>query len=283
MAILLDGEMLEAGQEVEERLPEGEEEVVEKNAEPDEISKIICHYLTAASDYAENDPYLKKYNFAFDASHLHHFARYICFDNHMQARIRRITKEEYIGLVRKNSPQLAELIQDTDLMESLPVLLDLKENEETNANYVPKAVRLLDKKSFDELTVLYRFSNEVKLFPDYGFFSLFMEHGKEFRAFLKITKPEYETPLLLIRRAPTSAPNKDIKENHLLEADVLFTPERLLRYTERSGNKNIGGMIEDYETVHNCLRYSYFNSVGNVFEHLEKANPELTIENGDTD
>jgi len=243
---IIQGEGVVAGKEATAEEPK-EDPVEKRSATPpnsNDLSGVIDSHLHDYATFHEDD--------SFDVESAKVYTPFIAFNDVMQLCVHKLSTDEYLGTLRQTSPDLAELIELTDMKDKFPddglYIFGSKVFEEATSGCMDlrseKGNKAIGKFSSDSLSVV--------MVSNYHVLSLFMEHGEEFRKYCSHLGEaiSVDQPLIKISTETNQENENYYKFTFNLKGSrELFSPENLLDYVRVSGSKDISPMLTEYTAL----------------------------------
>ncbi len=292
MAILIDGDMMQAGEpqiEDEKEKPTVVDplDVLGDPGHPPataEITSILQGYVEGLQTFIQGNQGKMKGVKQFDPSLVKPYCPHLCFGSKLEAGVRDLSRQEYLGILKDTSPDLWNLLNSSDLKEGLPEYgIDIY--SESSFKDVPQAIGIIAEPGREAMQSLQESTRNIKIIPDMKFLSLFMERGQEFRDYLSKSNFSESGELFVYCKQLTtgpaygrSFPNSKTEKN-IPDSTSLFSPDKLLHYIQETGSKEIRGMMQEYEEI---IKYLKGGNAGGgkmkpMYDCLKKANPGLAI------
>ncbi len=274
MAILIDGEMMEAGEKPQL------EEVVETSADPKQTGGAATR-----TDNTLMEAYLRGFQKSISTIQgrdgvnlkqpqhkkwIRTTTPWLCFREGLIFAYKEITRDNFIQMVEKLDSQLGKLLTITDLNNLIPEQIQL--SSVTSYEKLPSNLQSRIKVAVQSVKTLLDCSKAVKVIPDWESLSLFLSHGEKLR-----------DVVLQSGMSPDQIPFAKYSA-YGRETVILNFPEigakELISYVESSGDGNITEMLTEYDNFRfKCQSLKdYPNKVVDfLYDQLKKNHPELTI------
>lgn len=216
------------------------------------------------------------------------YAPYLCFEGNLTVKVRPLTRAEYLSVLKQTSPSLWQMLEETDLKELLP-MNEIKVYRSFKFAGTLDELGLNQADGREELGDLYQSSSNLRLIPSLEFFSLFMKEGAALRHYLQTLNDVMtsEDPIFYVGVREHSSPNCIFKSSFPI-VKALFSPDRVLKFVQTSGKKELSSLISEYATHlggicqnpppgSNHWHYYVNNNCKYLHDLLELNNPALLL------
>jgi hypothetical protein len=284
MVKLIPGESVEAGEPVTPEVPAPEIPTPVSAASNNDYSSVqmmedyVDHFLTilaANRDFRITHDRISGEIQMPDPAIIKPYCPYMFFDPGFRVNIRPFTRDEYLQVLSQTSPDLAELINVTDLKESLPGTIgrSLRDGETLNENGLAP-LGLEEERGRRASSDFSNYSEYTFVIKETRFLSYFMEHGEFLRAYLShLPRSETTVPMLNFWRGVNQSRTNyhEHKLQNFRRPEKLFEPSNLLRYVKETGDTRIRGMLAEYQEI-----ITASNLKDTLYAKLRKVHPERT-------
>ncbi|MBI4980323.1 hypothetical protein HZC30_02055 [Candidatus Woesearchaeota archaeon] len=222
--------------------------------EPISLQDVFTNYLTQMHQYLKAN--LSILAPRFDLEPVLPYAGFMRFkleqggngEDGLIITVKPLKSEEYISALKLTSPALGALLEGTDLKELLPK--DGLDAYNPHLNHSMLASLELELEAGRKsITALHHCSREFMYIPDLGFFSYFLANGVQFKEYLATIEAQSGSPVLFEAKTErlTGGLTQEDTCHNLPTLKELFSPEKVLNYVQQTGNREIRGMMKEYD------------------------------------
>ena len=204
---------------------------------------------------------------------LRHFVPYLRFNDHFDIIPKLLTPQELTEVSKKMYPDLAKVLEETDVYGSLPEEIDLLSSE--NHSPLLLAIGVNRHPGCNALRILNKFSQQYAGIHDLASVSLFMENGQQFLSYTQVLEEQLDMGGSLVY-CYEGREDDERREGNLPSASFVFTPENIAAYIRETGAKDVVQMIEEYDSFQKIVAKTSDLRI-TLYGHLRTAHPEVVL------